>query len=108
MLSEKGARYMETVEAAVVEEDEKYYIVISDGDDQIRIPMSEDKPNNVKAAFNQLILRLKLGKFKIEVVNAHQDLFSQVGKEYIKQLNRELREVYGEMERYGLVEAGPA
>lgn len=95
---------METVEASVVKEGEKYFIRINGGDDPIGIPMSEDKPNDVKAAFNKIILRLKRGKFKIKLGEVTPDLFSQVADEYIKQLNKELEEVFGEMERYGLIE----
>ena len=31
------------------------------------------------------------------------DLFSQVAKEYVTQLNREIQEVHGEMKQYGLI-----
>lgn len=95
---------MEVLKAAVVEEDDKFFIRIVDGGDNISIPMSEDKPNEVKDAFNRIILRLKRGKFKIEMDEVQQDLFSQVAGEYIKQLNREILEVFGEMEQYGLIE----
>ena len=66
--------------------------------------MSSDKPNEVKSAFNDLIALLKEGKIKIKLSDVGQDLFSQVAEEYIKQLNRELLEVYGEIEQYGLTE----
>jgi hypothetical protein len=65
--------------------------------------MSEDKPNEVKSAFNRLIARIKDGVFQIELTEVGEDLFSQVANEYITQLNREIQEVHGEMEQYGLV-----
>ena len=95
---------METLEATVVVEKDKYLIRITDGEEFISIPISDDQPNEVKSAFNKIILRLKRGKFKINMVEGLQDLFSQVANEYIKQLNRELIEVFGEMEQYGLIE----
>lgn len=94
---------METIKATVVEVDGKYFIKIEDKVHTIRIPMSEDKPNEVKNAFNRLIARLKDGEFRIDLVGANEDLFSQVAKEYLTQLNREIREVYGEMKKHHLV-----
>ena len=94
---------MEIVKAKVVEIDEKHFIKIENGDEGIKIPISEDKPNAVKSAFNKLIARIKEGEFKIELEDVGQDLFSQVANEYIMQLNREIQEVRGEMKGYGLV-----
>ncbi len=95
---------MKTLKATVENIDDKRVIVIVyDDDTQVRIPICEDKPIMVKNAFNQLITLLKDGVFKIELENVEADLFSQVAKEYIKQLNTEISEVYGEMEEYNLV-----
>jgi len=95
---------METVEASVVEEDEKYFIEISIEKETIWIPLSKDKPNEVKSVFNKLIERIKVGAFDIELEEVGDDLFSQVAKEYINQLNREIAEVRDEMISFGLVE----
>ncbi|WP_278470607.1 hypothetical protein [Gimesia maris] len=94
---------MEAIKATVENSDEKYFIKIESGDEQIRIPMSEDKPNDVKSAFNKLIARIKDGEFQIELEKPSDDLFSQVAIEYILQLNREIQEVYREMEHYNLL-----
>lgn len=101
---EKEERYMETLNATVVEDDNKYFIRISTGMDSINIPLSDDKPNEVKLAFNKMILRLKKGPFEIKLDEVRQDLFSQVANEYIQQLNRELKEVFGEMESHNFIE----
>lgn len=94
---------METIKATVVQVDEKFFINIEHKENTIRIPMSEDKPTEVKIAFNKLIAWIKDGEFQIELVKVGEDLFSQVANEYITQLNREMQEVYGEMKQYGLV-----
>ena len=94
---------METIKATVVQVDEKHFIKIENEKDTIRIPMSEDKPNEIKSAFNRLIARIKGGEFQIELAEVGEDLFSQVANEYITQLNREIQEVHGEMKQYGLV-----
>ena len=94
---------METIKATVTQVDGKHFITIEDEGHTIRIPMSEDKPNEVKSAFNRLIARIKVGKFQIKLVEVGEDLFSQVAYEYITHLNREIQEVYSEMKQYGLV-----
>jgi len=45
---------------------------------------------------------MKDGEFQIELAETGDDLFSQVAKEYLAQLNREIKEVRGEMQHYGL------
>ena len=95
---------METIKAMVVELDKKHFIKIETGDEEIKIPISEDKPNEVKSAFNKLIVRIKEGEFEIKLEGIGDDLFSLVANEYVTQLNREIQEVRGEMKGYGLVE----
>ena len=45
---ESEEKSMETIKAEVVELDEKYFIRIEAEENPIKIPMSEDKPNEVK------------------------------------------------------------
>ena len=94
---------METIKASVVQVEEQHFIKIEAEYGEIMIPISQDKPNEVKSAFNKLIARLKDGEFQIEIEGVGGDLFSQVASEYITQLNKEIREVHGEMKQYGLV-----
>ena len=94
---------METLRATVVEVDKKHLIII-EAEEEIHIPISEDKPNSIKSAFNQLIARIWEGEFQIELNEVGEDLFSQVSKEYIGQLNKELLEVRAEMNELGLLE----
>ena len=100
---ESEEKFMETVKATVVQLDEKHFIKIEIGEEEIKIPISEDKPNEVKSAFNKLIVRIKEGGFEIKLEDIGQDLFSQVANKYVTQLNREIQEVRGEMKDYGLV-----
>ena len=100
---ENEEKSMETIRAKVVELDKKYFITIEAEDHAIKIPMSDDQANEVKSAFNRLIDRIRHGVFKIDLDEVGEDLFSQVASEYITQLNREIKEVYGEMDQYGLV-----
>ncbi len=93
---------METIRATVESIDDKHFIKIETGDEEICIPMSKDKPNEVKSAFNKIITRIKVGEFQIKLEEVGEDLFSQVANEYITQLNREVQEVHGEMKQHGL------
>ncbi len=94
---------MEIIKASVEQLDDQYFIKIGSDDNAIKIPMSEDKPKEVKSAFNKLIVRMKGGVFQIEMDEAEDDLFSQVASEYIMQLNKEILGVHGEMVQYALV-----
>lgn len=95
---------METFKASVEDVEDKHFIKVQAEGGDVLIPLSEDNPNEVKNAFNQIILQMKAGEFQIRLEDVGEDLFSQVAKEYITQLNREIQEVYGEMKKYGLVE----
>lgn len=100
---ENEEKSMETIRATVQQLEEKYFIIIDNKGSNISIPMSEDKPSEVKSSFNKIITRLKEGVFQIEMVDIADDLFSLVANEYITQLNKEIQDVYGEMQEYGLV-----
>jgi hypothetical protein len=100
----KEEKFMETIKARVTEHDEKHFIEIQDVIETITIPISEDKPNDVKRAFNRLIERIKVGSFEIELEDEDESLFLDVAREYIIQLNREIQEVRGEMIELRLVE----
>lgn len=93
---------MEIVKASVIEENDIFFIKIDDPN-LINIPISENDSKEVKKAFNKLLLHLKKGAFQLELKDESQDLFCQVAKEYLIQLNGELLEVYGEMQKYDLV-----
>lgn len=95
---------METIKAMVVEDDDKHFIKIEIEEDEVRIPISEDKPNEVKSAFNKLIAQIKKREFQIGLEEVGTDLFSQVANEYITQLNREIQEIRDEMKDYNLVD----
>lgn len=99
---------METLKATVEEVDKKYFIKIKAGAEDISIPMSEDKPSEIKSAFSRIISRIKAGEFQIKLDEVKDDLFSQVANEYLSQLNREIQEVRKEMKQYGLVNEAEA
>ena len=95
---------METIKATVVEIEGKHFISITPAGEEIKIPISDDRPNEIKSAFNKLIEKIEEGKFEIEMAEVRPDLFSQVACEYVAQLNREIKEVRQEMEDLGLID----
>jgi len=103
MLSASAAKFMATKSAKIVQEREKYFIEFALSDGAVRIPLSDERPKEVKAAFNKIISEIKLAEFTIEFEMPGDDLFSQVAKEYISHLNREIHEVRAEMAQLGLL-----
>jgi hypothetical protein len=95
---------MDSLRARVEDQDGVVAIVIETDDGEVRIPISEDKPGAVKRAFNQLLLRIKRGAVEVELDGEGEDLFTQVGHEYVRQLNRDVQEIRKEMEVHGLTE----
>lgn len=89
---------METLKAEVAQQDDSRFILITKDDAEIKIPLTEDNPNAVKSAFNELISFAKQDDLEIEMDEVGPDLFSQVASEYIAQLNREIQEVRREMQ----------
>lgn len=89
---------METLKAEVAQQDDRRFIQITKDDAEIKIPLTEDNPNAVKSAFNELISLAKQDDLEIEMDEVGPDLFSQVASEYIAQLNREIQEVRREMQ----------
>jgi len=73
------------------------------GDEVLDIVLTEDKPNDVKNVFNKLLEQLKSGVFEFNLTDEKEDLFFHLCKEYITQLNTELKSTYKELEDNGLI-----
>lgn len=94
---------METLKATVENTDDKYSLRIKVESGDVVIPLSDDNANAVKSAFNKLIQRIRDGEFRIQLDKEGDDLFSMVAKEYLTQLNKEIREVHSQIKEYGLL-----
>jgi hypothetical protein len=99
---------MVTLDATVKCAEEKYFLVINVEKGPVTIPLSDDNPNAVKSAFNELIQRISLGEFSIKLDRVGEDLFTMVANEYLTQLNREIQEVHSQMQKFGLVQVEQA
>jgi uncharacterized protein (DUF2344 family) len=91
-------------EAIIRRDDNKADLVLIVNTDEFAIKLAEDNPVEVKSVFNKLIKALKEEKFNFELKDTKEDLYFNICKEYIKQLNSELSSVYGQMKTYGIVQ----
>lgn len=91
-------------EAIIRRNENKADLVLKISATELTIKLSEENPVAVKSVFNELIKALKEGKFNFELNDTKEDLYFNICKEYIKQLNSELSSVYGQMKTYGLVQ----
>lgn len=94
---------METYKATILRTDEKTVLSLTLGEKNLEIILTEDKPNDVKDVFNQLLIELKKGEFNFELVDSMNDLYFHISSEYISQLNIELSSIYNELRDYELL-----
>ncbi len=99
---EREGKFMETYNASVINKDDNWFLVLSISGGDLSIPLTQDEPLAIKSVFNQLILKLKEKEFKFNFQDTGNDLFTQIAKEYIKQLNTELSSVHKELSDYDL------
>lgn len=95
---------METHRATISRPDERALLVFTIKGQTFEIVLTEDKPNEVKDVFNNLISELKKGEFNFELDDDQEDLYHHICIEYIKQLNADLSSVYQELLDYELLE----
>ena len=95
---------METKQAVINRQKEKTSRIIKMQSKDIEIILTDDNPNNIKAAFNELLQELKESYFNFELDDQKEDLYFHICKEYISQLNSEINSVRSEMIDYGLIE----
>ncbi len=95
---------METLKAIILRTDDKTVLSLNLVEKNLEIVLTEDKPNEVKNVFNQLLLELKKGEFNFELEDSIEDLYYHISIEYISQLNSELSSIYKELEDYELLD----
>lgn len=89
--------------ATINRENGKVLLSFNMPDNTLTIPLTEDKPNDVKDVFNRLIVALKAGSFQFELEDTKEDLYHHISKEYLSQLNVELGSVFQELKDYDLL-----
>lgn len=94
---------MEIHEAKVEEIDKEHFLILGIKSESLHIPLTKDEPNEVKKVFNALLVELKKGQISFKMKDEEDgDIFYNVAKEYIAQLNSELEQVYEELIEHGL------
>ena len=88
---------MEIFKAKIIRTEQSTKLVLSVENSDLEIVLTEDKPNEIKNVFNQILLALKSKEFNFKLEDEKEDLFSHISKEYITQLNSELSSVYNEL-----------
>jgi hypothetical protein len=73
------------------------------GTEELNIVLTEDNPNEVKTVFNKLLIHLKDNEINFNLTDDKEDLYFHICKEYIKQLNAELKSTYKQLEDNGLL-----
>lgn len=94
---------METKKATIKREKDKASLILTTSQDY-EIILTDDNPNNVKHVFNNLLKDLKKGIFQFELEDDVVDLYHNICKEYVVQLNAEITSIYNEMDELDLLE----
>ncbi len=82
---------------------ENHSIELTIDQEKLLIPLTEDKPNEIKEVFNKLILHLKEKEFGFTFDKTESSLYFHIGEEYIKQLNQEMQSIRHELKDYDLI-----
>lgn len=95
---------METHNATIERDGDNATLKLALDSTPLYIVLTEDKPNEVKNVFNKLLEHLKNGEFEFSLKDETEDLYFHICKEYINQLNAELKSTYKELEDNGLID----
>jgi hypothetical protein len=94
---------MATHNATIERKDNSAVLKLALGSDELTIVLTEDNPNEVKSVFNNLLSNLKSGEIEFTLIDTTEDLYFYICKEYITQLNAELKSTYAELKDNGLL-----
>ncbi|WP_398452163.1 hypothetical protein AB3466_13985 [Sphingobacterium thalpophilum] len=95
---------METHNATIDRKELSATLRLALGETVLDIVLTEDRPNDVKSVFNKLLEQLKKGEFEFNLTDDKEDLYHHICKEYITQLNAELKSTYSELQDNGLIQ----
>jgi hypothetical protein len=94
---------MATHEATIERKENSASLKLALGNTVLEILLTEDKPNEVKTIFNKLLEQLQKGEFEFNLSDTKEDLYHHICKEYITQLNTELKSTFKELQDNELV-----
>lgn len=94
---------MATHNATIERKDNNAILKLALSGEELKIVLTEDNPNEVKSVFNKLLSHLKSGEVDFSLTDTTEDLYFHICKEYITQLNAELKSTYAELKDNGLL-----
>lgn len=94
---------MATHKATIERKDKSATLKLAVEKTVLDIVLTEDKPNDVKLVFNKLLELLKGDVFDFTLSDDKEDLYHHICKEYITQLNAELKSTFQELKDNGLL-----
>jgi hypothetical protein len=94
---------MATHNATIERKNKSAILKLALGTEELKIALTEDNPNEVKSVFNKLLSTLKNGEIDFNLTDSTEDLYFHICKEYITQLNTELKSTYIELKDSGLL-----
>lgn len=94
---------MEMYNAIIITEEEQVFLELDLQNEKVLIPLTDNKPNEIKNVFNKLIIKLKEGLFNFDLTETKNNLYYLISKEYINQLNNELKSIHKELVDFELV-----
>mgnify|MGYP001348893568 FL=1 len=94
---------MATHNATISRKDNSATLKLALGSEELCIVLTDDNPNEVKSVFNKLLLQLKNDEIEFNLLDDKDDLYFHICKEYITQLNSELKSTYIELKDNGLL-----
>jgi hypothetical protein len=94
---------MATHKATIERKDKSATLKLAVEKTVLDIELTEDKPNDIKLVFNKLLELLKGGVFDFSLSDDKEDLYHHICKEYLTQLNAELKSTFQELNDNGLL-----
>lgn len=94
----KEVKYMAMYKAIIERKDDSAVLKLMLARTDLTIVLTEDKPNDVKNVFNKLLEHLKNEELEFNFEDGKEDLYHHICKEYIRQLNAELKKIYKELQ----------
>ncbi len=88
---------MATYNATIERKDNSAILKLTLEMEELKIVLTEDNPYEVKSVFNKLLSNLKNGEIDFTLLDTTEDLYFHICKEYITQLNAELKSIYTEL-----------
>ena len=95
---------MATHNATIERKDTGATLKLAIGKEELNIILTDDNPNEVKTVFNKLLIHLKYGEIDFNLTDEKEDLYFHICKEYIIQLNAELKSTFTELKDNGLLD----